>query len=660
MRSSIPVSPNPEVAATLAALQENAAVFALVPSGNDLYVGGSFTTIGGLNARGVARYNLQSGVWTALGADNVAAGNGVNGLISTILVVGNDVYVGGSFTKAYNNSSSAFISANCIAKWNTVSKTWSALGADAGPGGNGFDGDVVALVALNGSVYLGGTFHNAHNANGNDVAVNGIARWNNGWFALGKGTSTASNAGVVNDLAVIGNDLYVGGSFSGVTNTDNSKLTVDCIARWNTLSSAWAVLGAGNGSGNNGVSGDVFTLTTNGTELYVGGGFSSVNNSTANKVPANHLARWNGTSWGVVGSAATANSNGVNGNVTELSISNGVLYVGGSFDSTINNGTTSSANCIARWTGSAWERFGTGTGTTGNGVDQDVWVIAPIGNMIYVGGEFTSAYNSSGNTVNVTKLARWNGSSWSGLSAAAVKALATVSAASFSAGELTAEGIVAAYGTGLATTTLAATTTPLPTTLAGTSVAVRDSAGVTRSAPLFFVSGGQINFMIPTGTAAGVANITVTSGDASLSGGDVTVANVAPGLFTMNTNGQGVVAAVALRTKSNGVQTYETVADFNTSTQRWVTKPIDLGPATDVVYLIAYGSGFRNRSALANVSTTIGGTAMLTDFAGKQGGLVGVDQLNVKLDRSLIGRGELDLVLRVDNKPANTVKVNIK
>jgi hypothetical protein len=44
--------------------------------------------------------------------------------------------------------------------------------------------------------------------------------------------------------------------------------------------------------------------------------------------------------------------------------------------------------------------------------------------------------------------------------------------------ELASESIVAAFGAGLATATQVATSLPLPTTLAGTTVKVRDNAGV--------------------------------------------------------------------------------------------------------------------------------------------------------------------------------------
>jgi len=126
--------------------------------------------------------------------------------------------------------------------------------------------------------------------------------------------------------------------------------------------------------------------------------------------------------------------------------------------------------------------------------------------------------------------------------------VASVSSASFlSSLGLAPESIVSAFGVRLATTTQAATSLPLPTSMAGTTVRVRDNAGVERTAPLFFVAPGQINFQLPPGVANGPATVTVTGGDGSVSTGTIQAATVAPGLFAANANGQGVAAGVALR-----------------------------------------------------------------------------------------------------------------
>jgi trimeric autotransporter adhesin len=238
--------------------------------------------------------------------------------------------------------------------------------------------------------------------------------------------------------------------------------------------------------------------------------------------------------------------------------------------------------------------------------------------------------------------------------------VSSISAASFSGTELAANSIVAALGSDLATQTLTAPITPLPTTLAGTTVRVRDSAGMERLAPLFFVSPTQVNYIMPAGTATGAATVTITSGSGKLSLGAVQIAAVAPGLFAANANGQGVAAAVVLRVRGDGSQSFEPVAQFDATTGRFVSTPIDLGPATDQVFLILFGTGFRAASSLNNVAVRIGGASAEVLFAGAQGDLAGLDQSNVRVPRSLAGRSEVDVVLTVDGKAANTVRVSIK
>jgi uncharacterized protein (TIGR03437 family) len=240
------------------------------------------------------------------------------------------------------------------------------------------------------------------------------------------------------------------------------------------------------------------------------------------------------------------------------------------------------------------------------------------------------------------------------------RAVASVSAASYLGASLASESIVAAFGTGLATGVGIANSLPLPTTLLGTTVKVRDSAGVDRLAPLFFVAPTQINLQIPPGTANGAANVTVTSADGTVSSGNVTITSVAPGLFTADASGLGLAAAVAFRIKANGAQSFEPVSMFDPATGRFVAIPIDLGPEGDQVFLLLFGTGLRFRSALAAASATIGGINSEVLYVGLQGDFVGLDQINLSLPRSLAGRGEVDVVLAVDGKTANTVKVRIK
>ncbi|MCI0391253.1 MAG: hypothetical protein MOB07_21135 [Acidobacteria bacterium] len=239
------------------------------------------------------------------------------------------------------------------------------------------------------------------------------------------------------------------------------------------------------------------------------------------------------------------------------------------------------------------------------------------------------------------------------------RSLATVSAANFSAASVATGAIVAGFGTGLATSTQPATSLPLPTTLAGTRVSVRDSAGVERLSPLFYVSPQQVNFQIPEDTAAGLANITITSDDGTVSSGTSQIETVAPSLFAANANGSGVAAGLALRIGSNNAQENFPIARIESGQNGFVPVPIDLGSLTDQTFLVLFGVGIRFRSALSNVTATIGGVNAQVQFAGEQGGFVGLDQINILIPRTLVGRGEVDVVLTVDGKTANMLRVNI-
>jgi len=241
-------------------------------------------------------------------------------------------------------------------------------------------------------------------------------------------------------------------------------------------------------------------------------------------------------------------------------------------------------------------------------------------------------------------------------------AVVSVSAASFKGPTLAPESIVAAFGEHLASGTSDPNqlTLPLPTQLLGVSVKVRDSAATERLAPLFFVSPGQINYVIPSGTASGPATVTVTNGTSTVAAGIVEISSVAPGLFTASGNGQGFPAAFVVRLKADGTQQLESVASFDPAQNRFVAVPVDLGPDTDQVFLVLYGTGIKFRSALSAVSATLGGVTSEVLFADAAPGFVGLDQVNVRLPRSLAGRGEVDVVLSVDGKAANPVRVSIR
>jgi hypothetical protein len=127
-------------------------------------------------------------------------------------------------------------------------------------------------------------------------------------------------------------------------------------------------------------------MTFLGGDLYAGGDFT-----TAGDVPANYIAKWDGTQWSALGS-------GTNGQVRALLAVGNDLIVGGDF--TIAGGDT--AMYIAKWDGSQWSEFG-------GGMDQWVRSLALINGEIYAGGSFTKAGNDS-----INRFAKWTGTHWEG------------------------------------------------------------------------------------------------------------------------------------------------------------------------------------------------------------------------------------------------------
>jgi uncharacterized protein (TIGR03437 family) len=237
----------------------------------------------------------------------------------------------------------------------------------------------------------------------------------------------------------------------------------------------------------------------------------------------------------------------------------------------------------------------------------------------------------------------------------AVGAATFVNAATSQLGSVAAGSIVTAYGVDLATGVASGNPTSL--TLAGTSVKIVDSAGVTTPAPLYFVgvSPSQVNLLIPSGVALGNATITITSGDGAISAGTVTVVAAAPGLFALNA--AGLVAAYVITAVAGGGQTRGN--DFQVVNGAVVPLPVNLGPPAQQVFLEIYGTGIAGRSSLANVSVSIKGLSLPVTYAGAQGE-AGLDQVDVQIPASLAGSGDTTLSLIVDGKVSNTAHVTIQ
>ncbi len=241
-------------------------------------------------------------------------------------------------------------------------------------------------------------------------------------------------------------------------------------------------------------------------------------------------------------------------------------------------------------------------------------------------------------------------------------AVASVSSASYGF-SLAAEMIVAMFGAGLADDSVWSPSIDLSKSLAGRQILVRDMTGSDKPADLIYVSPTQINYVLPVGLVNGATRVRLLTDEetpVSVASGSIELASVAPGLYSANADGQEVAAALILRALPDGTQKFEPVAEYDQISQRFVAVPVDLGPETDQVFLILFGTGWRFRSSLSAVTCTVGGMASEVTYAGPQGEIKGLDQANVRLSRTLAGRGKVDIVLVVDGREANKLNFYIK
>ncbi|MBI5034896.1 MAG: hypothetical protein HZB51_30595 [Chloroflexi bacterium] len=338
-----------------------------VGMGNGIYIGGTFAGSGDFpptfgNLGGIARY--YNGVWWPLPNGGLGNGQGVY----AIAVVGNYIYVGGSFTRTADSDPLYNGTLNNIALFNTLTNNWLPLPD------NGLNGTVWALGVANGHLYVGGAFTASQNSA--YTGLNGIARYDGGgtWTAL---AHNGLNAGAtVYAIAANGNNVYVGGSFSQTNNGAVSNL--NNIALYNDSSTSWSALA------NNGLSGSVYALAFSGANLYVGGQFSSALNPS---VTLNNIAMYNG-SWNQINDAGSI---GLDGYVYALAINGTDIYAGGTF--THPNGGATTIARIGLWNGSTWSSL------PNQGLNNTVYTIATIGlpalYNLYVGGTFDNVASGS-------------------------------------------------------------------------------------------------------------------------------------------------------------------------------------------------------------------------------------------------------------------------
>ncbi len=363
-------------------------VNALLPlPGGDLLAGGSFTDIGGVPARAIARWNGTS--WSEFGG-------GITGFSPTVNALARlnngDIVAGGHF-ETYITPSFA-IRRFDGALWQTM--------------GGGLNGGVSDMIMMpNGDLVVGGSFSMA-----GTVPAPGIVSWDGqGWVGIGgMGTQplafTLLQNGNLYAAGKIRSGIWDGNGWTSVPDVRWWIYAVaelpngDLFAGGNTSSQSEDFYGVGRFDGTQ------WTPFARGTGLdrrttaavatpdggwIVGGDFESIRGQ-----PLSHIARLVGGSWSPLGAGLGGAPNAM------LRHSDGSLIVAGAFLTAGN----APANRIARWDGAQWLPLGAG-------LDGTVHALLELpGGDVLAGGEFLHAGGAWAPFV-----ARWNGTAWSSLGA---------------------------------------------------------------------------------------------------------------------------------------------------------------------------------------------------------------------------------------------------
>ena len=188
----------------------------------------------------------------------------------------------------------------------------------------GLDSTVWTLQFIKGELYAGGEFTTA----GTNTAVQYIGELvGNAWIPVGNGLN-----GTVHAIASIGDTIYAGGEFTAAGSNTNIAYVAELVG------TNWVALGSG-------VTNIVRALAVWNGKLLVGGDFTQAGGNTN----ASGIALWDGASWSSIGSGvATPGTNSV---VKSIAVWGNDVFVGGVFNSVQNTTNVLSSTNVAqaRW-----------------------------------------------------------------------------------------------------------------------------------------------------------------------------------------------------------------------------------------------------------------------------------------------------------------------
>ena len=210
--------------------------------------------------------------------------------------------------------------------------------------------------------------------------------------------------------------------------------------------------------------------------------------------------------------------------------------------------------------------------------------------------------------------------------------------------------IFSLFGRNLATSTLAASSVPLPKELSDARVTL---GGV--AVPLFYAGAGQVNGQVPFELTPGTKpSVVVTVKGVAAPPDEITLAEVQPGIFTMDQSGSGqgaiLDASYKLVSPANPIKAGDIVQVFCTGLGR-TDPPVTSGTASPSSPVA---------TVVNAVTATIGGINAPVHFAGLAPGFVGLYQVNVQAPAGLTPGSAVPLVLTQAGVSSNTVTLAIR
>lgn len=340
MPYGVGINPSTGVVST-AFPKPNGFVRAVIPDGSGgWYIGGDFTSIGGVTRNRLARINSDG----SLHSWNPSLSGGS---VNALALGGGVVYVGGTFFNFHNFGGQSRNKLAAVDASSGVVTDWNPAP----------DGNVRTIAVIGSTVYVGGDFTNiGGQARSRIAAIDAAANSNNA-------TAWDPNAdATVYTLTVSGSTIYVGGTFGNIGGQARNRIAaLDANTNTNNALSWYPAV----------PSGWVNSIVVDGSLAYVGGTFTSIGGQARNRLAAVNTSTAAVTGW----------NPDADFDVNSLIVSGSNIYVGGKF-SNIGGQSKRGFAVLDATTGNASTSF--------PGISDQTYGFAISGSTLYLGGDFIS------------------------------------------------------------------------------------------------------------------------------------------------------------------------------------------------------------------------------------------------------------------------------